>query len=375
MRNARLIIALLGTGLLVAIAGCDQYRAELVSKYPWSAPIIGGRPQPSPFQMETGNIRGFVYGEQGPAQPIKLAFVSCGGVSCFAGNPQDQGQNNITPDQEQDDGQTYYDVLHDFGDGKGAVLTERRPRKTPVAPTNPTDPNSVFDSKYIYLRAGEYFLEGVPAGVATVSASYGTTSSAPSEVTVYANTTTDQENMSLDIPQPIVNDDGSTPHVVDWTGLTPETGISLSVSSKSSDSNPPVTTVDVTYDPSPPNATVELRSPPGSGGVTISQISLVYVWSTPNNPTPQQLEVPAYTIPPKVVAAAQQTSYGPPQDITVPVGTATLQTIFQQSGPNNQPGQVVANIEFLDSSGFQVQNEKLQPLQVSVPMRALSTGG
>ncbi|HEY9723914.1 MAG TPA: hypothetical protein V6D47_18075, partial [Oscillatoriaceae cyanobacterium] len=255
-----------------------------------------------------------------------------------------------------------------------AVLTERRPRKTQVAPSDPTDANAVFDSKYIYLRAGEYFLEGVPAGIATVTATYGTTQSPQSEVTVYTNTTTDQENLSLDIPQPIVNDDGSTPHVVDWTGLTPDTGISLSVSSKSSDSNPPITTVDVSYDPSPPNATVELRSPPGSGGVTISQVSVVYVWSTPNDATPKQLEVPAYTIPPVTIGAAQATSYGPPADIIVPVASASLQTIFQND-PNNPPGLVLANIEFLDSSGFQVQDEKLQPLQVSVPLRALSTGG
>ncbi|HEY9723707.1 MAG TPA: hypothetical protein V6D47_16970, partial [Oscillatoriaceae cyanobacterium] len=109
MKAIRLSIAVLGASLLVAMAaGCDAERAALIDKVPALAPVIGGRPQPSPFQLQTGNIRGFVYGEQGPSQPIKLAFVSCGGVSCFAGNPQDQGQDNITPDQEADDGQTYY---------------------------------------------------------------------------------------------------------------------------------------------------------------------------------------------------------------------------------------------------------------------------
>ena len=55
------------------MAGCEDQRAAIVQAYPQIAPVLGGRPKPSPFELRTGNVTGFVYGASGKSQPIPLA--------------------------------------------------------------------------------------------------------------------------------------------------------------------------------------------------------------------------------------------------------------------------------------------------------------
>jgi hypothetical protein len=356
----------LASCLLLSVAACGDYKNVIIANAPWTAPIIGGRATPTPFALQTGSIRGFVFGADGPKQPIPLAFVTTGSISTFAANPTDPAFDGDEPD----DGKTIFGINHDFGDGKGAVLCERRPRKFPLKPVDDS-PDALFDAKYVYLRPGEFFLEGVPDGITNLTASFGNVNSSPSPVTVYANTTVDDANLNLLIPTPVVNEDGSTPKVVEWTGLTPSTGVTLDVQTKDSTDPNGVSHHDVTitYKPDPPDVAVELKAPPGSGGTVIKQISISYVYNTQGQNF--TLPVPPIPISPEVVSAAQATAFGPPAILTIPVGSKSLATIFSDQDPTKQPGLVIADINFIGDDGFLVQAKNLEALKVSVPLRAL----
>jgi hypothetical protein len=258
--------------------------------------------------------------------------------------------------------------MHDYDDGKGAVLAERRLRKKPGGP----DP---FD-KYVYLRKGEFFLEGVPEGVANLTSSFGNIASPMAPVTVYAGATVTDVAMSLTLPTPVALDDGSTPHVLTWTGLNPETGVTLQVQRK--ETTTPAGTTDVqvqlNYKPDPPDVAVELKAPPGSGGTTIREVRMTYVWTTPADQAagkpPRQLGPIAYPISPTVVPPAQSTAFGPPVRLTVPVGSSSLQAIFQGDA-DAQPGLVIARVQFVGADGFAIQDKSLNALEISTVLRSL----
>lgn len=370
--SRRTLPSLVVLSLACATFGCD--RATFLSSFPQAAPYVGGRPLPSPFSLKTGSIRGFVFGEQGKGQPIPLAFVTTGSISSFAGNPTEPA---LTAEQEEDDEEPQLSVFHDFGDGKGAVLSERRVRKKPAGPISGEDGD--FRNKYVYLRPGEFFLEDVPEGVATLIASYGNVTSQQNPVTVYGGFTLADVTMNLRIPVPVRSEDGSTLRLVEWTNVKPANGITVSVQvqEQTSDNGAARRDIMITYKPDPPDVAFELKAPPGSGGTTIRAVDLVYSWSTLRNPAPQILGPIRIPIAPTIVSAAQETAFGPPTVLTIPVGSSSLNAIFGGADPAapidplDVPGMVVANIEFIDDAGLVVQDKSLKQLQVSTVLRKL----
>jgi hypothetical protein len=365
MSKKRILSAIVGLVALSASAtGCEDLRSQIVTSAPWTGPIIGGRPQPSPFKLATGNIRGIVHGKDGISQPIGMAFVTTGSVSCTAANPQPD--QTIPSADDKDDGKEKIFVMHDFGDGAGEVATERRLRQKAGGPN--------WQDKYVYLKQGEFFLEGVPEGYATLRASYGGVNSQGTQVEVYANNVRADIKIPLYIPGPVQVDGSNTPpKVVDFVGSKPDTGISVTVQTKKNDDGS--TEVTVNYKPDPPDVTVNLKAPPGSAGTVIKGINLVYSWDTISG---RHGETTPVNIPisPVVVAPAQDTAYGPPATITVPVGSAIIQEVFKQKNPatNNTdpPGLIIATMEFVDEQGFVVLDKNFQNLQVSTILRALA---
>jgi hypothetical protein len=362
----------------LATVGCEDQRAALVQAYPQVAPILGGRAKPSPFALNIGNITGFVYGASGKSQPIPLAFVTTGSVSTFAGNPDKskavQEENEF--DNDADANKAHFDVFHDFNDGAGAVETDRIIRKNVPAEDPNADDATNARRQYVYLRAGEFFLEGVPEGVSKLTASFGNVNSSPNPVTVYKNQLVTGVTMNLYIPEPVAVEDKRVPKVVEWTGLKPEVGISVSAQVKTTKTDLGVETdTTITYKPDPPDVAVTLKAPPGSAGAVIKAVDIIYVYNTPARSAigqpPIQIGPVRIPIPPVVVAPAQDIAFGPPSVITIPVGSSTLRSIFKSDQPDQQPGLIVANMEFIDDAGFAIQDKSFQNLQVSAVMRSL----
>jgi hypothetical protein len=99
----------------------------------------------------------------------------------------------------------------------------------------------------------------------------------------------------------------------------------------------------------------------------------VYSWDTiqGNHGDTTPVNIP---ISPVVVAPAQDTAYGPPATITVPVGSAIIQEVFKKkvNGEPDPPGLIVATMEFVDEQGFVVLDKNFQNLQVATILRALA---
>lgn len=376
--KARALTAL-GLALTATLLGCQDQLNQLATNYPQLQPILGGRPKPSPIAVKFGNITGFVFGATGKSQPIPLAFVSSGSVSSNSGNPPQTVDNlpsSSDPDNAPDDGERMF-VKHAFDDNNdgqpdGAELpAERVPRKNPPAPVEGVEE---YQRKYVYLRTGEFFLEGVPEGLANLRASFGNTTSSVNPITVYPNATVNGITMNLFIPEPIRVEGNAAPRVVEWTGLKPDNGITLQVQPGQVVEGvvqPPT----ITYKPDPPDVAVTLKAPPGSAGAVIRAVSLVYVFTTRESQAQglaaQTIGPILIPIPPIIVPPAQDIAFGPPAIINVPVGSASLQAIFDDPSPNRQPGLVVANMEFIDESGFAVQSKTFENLQVAAILRRL----
>ena len=75
--------------------------------------------------------------------------------------------------------------------------------------------------------------------------------------------------------------------------------------------------------------------------------------------------------PAVVIAPAQDIAFGPPSIITVPIGSSSLRKIFEPTDSGDQPGLIVANMEFIDDKGFAIQDKSFQNLQVSAVLRSL----
>lgn len=360
MSNKRYLPALTALTLIAALAGCEAERAVIVENYPFTAPVLGGRPKPSPFVLETGNIKGIVHGKEGPGQPIGMAFVTTGSVSANAANPQ---PDQVEEDVDNNKAKAY--VMKDFGDGN-PVLVERRKREKPGGPN--------WEDKYVYLKPGEFFLEGVPDGIATLSASYGGVNSQQTMVEVYKSNTRADIKIPLYIPGPVqIENSDKPPNVVDFVGTSPETGISATVQIKVNDDGTRDITVD--YKPNPPDINVYLKAPPGSAGTVIKGLNIVYSWSGIVSKKYNELEPIFIPISPIVVAPAQDTAYGPQSRITVPIGSALIQSVFGAVDPaTNQPDPpplIVCTMRFVDENGFEVLDKSFNPLEVATILRRL----
>jgi hypothetical protein len=378
MKLLRIALSLTTLALATASTGCQDQLNSVVAAYPQTAPFLGGRAKASPFVLKTGNITGFVFGASGKAQPIPLAFVTTGSVSTFAGNP-DKSKAVAEADEftnASDASKAHFDVLHDFNDGVGPIEADRIIRKNPPAADPAADDATNSRRQYVYLRAGEFFLEGVPEGISKLSASFGNVGSAPNPVTVYPNQLVTGVTMNLYIPEPVAVEDKRVPKVVEWTGLTPATGISVQVQTKIEQTDHgSSTTVTINYKPDPPDVAVTLKAPPGSAGAVIKAVDIIYVFNTSNRQQagkpPQQIGPIRLPIPPVVIAPAQDIAFGPPSILTIPIGSASLKKIFEAPDSGDQPGLIVANMEFIDDAGFAIQDKSFQNLQVSAVLRSL----
>jgi hypothetical protein len=143
--------------LVSAVVGCSTLALPVVP---------ADNVQVSP--ANSGNIQGFVYLK---GQPLRGAEVVVFGnwvnnhfefnQTTITGNPGNSPTSPEPPANFLSD--SPITVLHDFGDGKGSVLSQRLLRRYPTGEG---------DGKFIFLRPGEYFLEGIPGSEMTVQASY-----------------------------------------------------------------------------------------------------------------------------------------------------------------------------------------------------------
>ena len=141
--------------------------------------------------------------------------------------------------------------------------------------------------------------------------------------------------------------------------------------------------VSLSYKPDPPDVQVTLKAPPGSAGAVIKAVDVVYVFNTQFRQSqglpPLQIGPIRAPLPPIVVGPAQDIAFGPPAQITIPIGSSSLASVFNPldaSGrpdhdPTKQPGLIVANMEFIDDGGFAIQDKGFQNLQVSAVLRSL----
>lgn len=352
----------LSAASLVALSGC----AGLAAQYPALEGVLGVRPTATPFVLSRGHLRGTVFGASGKGQAIGLAFITTGGVSTFSANPSEEAA--VDEDASLKDKDNLI-VMHDFSadeDGSDVQPATRIIRKSKDA----ADP-------YVYLKLGEFFLEGVPEGNASLTASYGNVISPPNPITVYKNTIVEDVSLNLFIPVPLVQGpDGTIPHIVEWARLDPANGVSVSVLQKRTTDQTGSSFVDttITYKPDPPDVAVTLKAPPGSPGTIITGYEVQYEYTTPNQIKQSQPPIIVGPIlvptPPLIVPPAQEIAFGPPIVIQIPIGSRTLNEIFSGE-KDDQPGLVIATIEFKDESGAPVPNKELSALKVSVPLRAL----
>jgi hypothetical protein len=122
----------------------------------------------SALPKNTGNIQGLVYLRGFPLRSTSVVVYGnrVNGNFSFnrntlTGNPGNAPTVPEPPAVHQSDPRIT--VLHDFGDKRGPVLAERWVRLFP---------QGSGDGRLLFLRSGEYFLEGVPAGLMTVQVEY-----------------------------------------------------------------------------------------------------------------------------------------------------------------------------------------------------------
>jgi hypothetical protein len=371
MKTQRSLMSLVAAGLVAApmVAGCTALGETIANQFPATAPVFAPRPKSTPFALSKGHVRGRVFGATGKSQPIGLAFITTGSVSTFSANPREE---DVVEEDDAVADKDNISVDHDFDgeDGPGDFeLALRIIRKNP--------PSQDDEDRYVYLRPGEFFLEGVPEGNATLTASFGNVTSSPNPITVYKNTIVEDVSLNLFVPEPLVQTpDGTIPKIIEWAKLDPPNGVSVSVVNKRTTDNSGQVFVEttVTYKPDPPDCAVTLKAPPGSPGTVINAYEISYEYTTPNQQGAAKPPIVVGPIliptPPLIVPPAQEIAFGPPIIVQIPIGSRTLNDVFSGE-KNDQPGLVVAHIEFKDDGGVPVPGKDLNPLKVSVPLRAL----
>ena len=326
----RPLICLLLSFAPVSLTGCDA-----IPVFPASQP-----PAVSVSAHE-GSLRGFVYGAEGRVQVLRGARVHAGSVTTLTGSPADLYHEapDVDAVHERDGRIT---VWHDFNDGLGLVPAERRSRP---------------GAEPVYLRAGEFLLEGLPDGPVSVTASQCDMTSPPLSAHVTAGHTTDGLALALPAALPMENGDSTIPRVVTWHSSLPVDGFVVSLAPEGDR---------LSYQPSPPNLTVTLQTPPARRGITIVGIEIEYVWRTADGTT-AAVKSQRLPIAPLLVPSASTTCPGAPVSLQVPLGTAELADVFIRQGA----GQVVAKVRFIDQSGFEVQGMLLESLEVATNLRRL----
>jgi hypothetical protein len=352
------------------LAGCDT--SDLVAQYPTLSPIIGPRPKAKPFSLARGHIAGRVVSTAG--FPVGNAFVTTGGASTFSAFvPETEAELDTLTFvlNENNNLDRVYVEDASFTNDRGEeelVPAFRIIRKFPSG-------NSL-NEKYYYLRNGEFLLEGIPEGEALVTASFNDVTAAAQRFTIFPNFLMLDTSFTLDIPVPLEPDatTGRLPEVVDWAGLEPETGLTVRQTVRIIPD--PVTQlqlreVTVNYLPSE-NIIISLRSPPGSAGSFISAYELSYRVGNEERGTTR---VPTS---PRLVQPGGPRNSGPVEELEIPVGSVTLQSIVAsfvgKNPPEDPPPIIVANIRFFNRQNQPIASSGASrpPLEVSVPLRVLS---
>lgn len=359
------------------LSGCDT--SDIVASYPALSPIIGPRPQAKPFQLGRGHIAGVVVTTDGTR--LANAFVTTGGAFSFTAElPEDQEGLDALPyvPNENDNRDRVYVENGLFVNENGEE--EEGPafriiRKFP--------PSNSFQDKYYYLRNGEFLLEGIPEGESLITASFQDVQGAAQRFTIFPNFLLRDTRFTLDLPEPLRPDaSGRAPAVVDWVGIDPPTGITLTVTERQTlDAlQQPQKETTITYEPNPPDVLVELRSPPGSAGSSISAYTIRYTTGlrkADGSPFDINEEI-VVAIPPMLVPPGQPRGNGPKVDITIPVGSITLQRLFALLDREGltPPPIISARIKFRNRAQQNITGaligDNRSDLEVVVPLRALS---
>lgn len=385
LRHLAIAACLACVGCTINVAGIPAGMASHEgSPGPSGKPVVAASPGSHSgggvvASQVTGSITGFVYGQGGNTQPIPLAKVTVGSVTTTAGNPDLAKAVNEDNefDRSEDAIKPHFDVMHDFNDGVGPVPCERERRKTPLELPATASDSDRTRAAYAYLRAGEFLVEGVPEGQVQVSASFGGVTATPIPVAVLAGKETSGVTISLALPESVVADNGKPVHVLEWAGLTPSTGVTMKLVNQVSTAPDGTTThtVALQYSPDPPDVVITLKAPPGSSGATIKAASIIYQYNTASRQAegkpPQEIGPIQVQLTPVKVEAAQDAGYGPTASLTVPVGAPQLQQVFNVPDPSNLPGQITANVQFIDDTGAVVMDRTLSPLEAGVNIRTL----
>lgn len=322
-----LTIALLAIGCAPATTPEFEQEVSSGSKTPTQT-----QKTPPPPKVAGGAIRGRVVDNAGT--PVGGAEVRVAGAKSLSANP-------IASDAaaEIDNGRTM-SVMHDFGDGQGEVLAERRPRLSLTK-----------IEKYIYLRPGEFFIEGLSAGKVTVNGAFLSAVAAPVTVTVAKDKTTSDVKLVLPIggaaaPSASPSAAPATPSAaVEWTGLTPATGMTVRVQASGN-----------VYTPADAVVKVGLKA---AAGVQVAGYTVVYQWS--ENGTPKQSAPEQMPMLPRSLTAGAEVAL----DVALSVGQ--LAEIYKAG----TLGTVTASVQFLDEGGAALKGKNGQALSVGIPIRRL----
>jgi hypothetical protein len=81
------------------------------------------------------------------------------------------------------------------------------------------------EDRYVYLKTGEFFLDGVPVGDHKLKGKYGPTEKEVS-VTIFKNTIVEDVTVQINLPEPILRDqNGRGPNILEWSKLDPPTAM------------------------------------------------------------------------------------------------------------------------------------------------------
>lgn len=310
----------------------------------------------------TGNVQGFVYGQSGRGQPLPLATVSVGDRRTDTGNPPVALDGLPLSTEVKDDSVRYVRHLFDTnGDGKPDLPETPAERVLKRFPGNTSDPLARFH----YLRSGEYVLEAIPEGGATLTADFGGVKG-EAYVNVKAGATVTDLGLQLQLPTPIVLENGGQVRVLTWSGLSPESGLVVQADLAASS---------LSFTPSPPDVVVRLKAPPGSSGSQVKALSLFFTYQTPANEAakrpPLSMGPWLLPIPVKQVPPATLFGFGEEISFTVPVGSGQLMPAFLAPKAEDRASVVTAEVTFHDEGGFEIQGPDFTTLKVAIPIRRL----
>lgn len=330
MRRA-LSLALLGA---LVMTGC-----------PATTPVTTQSTGVKALPADAGSIRGFVYGAGGSYQPIPGVTVQAGRFTTTTGNPKES--ELVT--EEVDDGRTIT-VEHTYGGSYDRVLVERRPRAYRDPNCSADDP---FDCRYVYLRAGEFLFEGVPAGPQNVKPLVCDLSSPEKVVQVVAGAEQDDVHLQVDLPIMVTLESHDAPRVAEWKATAPDTAVKI------------VAAPGGGYQLQPSDIVVTLRSPPGSGGVTIVGTEIEYKWTVEQGSKVIRRSSGRRDVPRLEVPAGAGICWGPSTDMRVPLGSTALDGALAGT---ETVSQVEAAITFIDESGYPILSKNLESLRVPVTL-------